>query len=99
MRPVDIARQLEIAHPTVRNIITCARSQGADVPRFNRPRGPGSGPRKALRVPLTGRARADLAEAAATRGVSLPVLCSRLLEAIASDDMAAAVLDDGDPDA
>ncbi|ANT39885.1 hypothetical protein RGUI_0814 [Rhodovulum sp. P5] len=95
MRPVEIARQLEIASPTVNSMITCARAMGQDVPHFQRAR-PGTGVRGHLRVPLTDVARADLAEAAASRGVSLPVLASRVLEAAAEDGLVAAVLDDAD---
>ncbi|SIO36723.1 hypothetical protein SAMN05444722_1702 [Rhodovulum sp. ES.010] len=94
-RPGEIAAEFDAPVSAIYQILKDARRGGHAIPRFNtapRPR-PGE---CWLRVRVAVATRRKLERAAEARGLSVSELSARLLDAVASDGLIDAVLDDGE---
>lgn len=88
--PIDICRELKgaVKLGRIHHIISSARAADPSIPRFR------AGLNPHLEIDVYGIAAANLRAAAQARKVTPNKLASRIVEAVARDQLFAAVLDD-----
>ncbi|MCB5198573.1 hypothetical protein LGQ03_04920 [Loktanella sp. TSTF-M6] len=96
MAPAQIALEVDRQIATVYHYCCKARRNGEVIPKFRTGMGAGQRPTLMSVAPQTVSRLRPLAH---ERGQTVPEFCNELLAVIAQDDLAASVLDDGEPDA